>query len=85
MATKIEKARGYYLSSEKMFDYPLLKITVLTKTQNKPIRPTTSQIEQKLPETTSKNCETTHNHPKFQNWGNLEFSTRFRLSNFPIF
>ena len=45
------------------------------------MRPKTSQNKPKPAETTQKS-KTTRNDPKFQNWGNLEFSTTFRFSNF---
>ena len=46
------------------------------------LKPETSQNNPKPAKTTQKNCETTWNDPKFQNWGNMEFSTSFRFSNF---
>ena len=45
---------------------------VLTKTQNKPKRPETSQNELKPAETTPQKCKTTRNNPKFrENWNFL--------------
>ena len=41
-----------------------------------------SQKDPKPAKTTQKNSETTRNDPKFQNWGNPDFSTSFRFSNF---
>ena len=45
------------------------------------LKPGTSQNEPKPAKTTPQNCETTRNDPKFENWGNLKFSTSFRFSN----
>ena len=54
----------------------------LTKTENEPKRPKTNQNKPKPVKTTSKKCKTTQDHPKFQNLGNLEYSTSFYFSNF---
>ena len=46
------------------------------------LKPRTSQIDLIPAKMIQTNWETTRNDPKFQNWGNLEFSTSFCFSNF---
>ena len=48
------------------------------------LKPVTSQNEPKPAKTSQINCKTTWNDPKFQNLGNLKFSTSFRFSNFEL-
>ena len=52
---------------------------VLTKTRNEPTPAKTSRNQPKRP---PKSCKVTQIDTKFQNWGNLEFSTSLGFSNF---
>ena len=51
---------------------------ILTKTWTEPKWAETSQNNPKPAETTQKKLENDPKPPKFQNWGNLEYSNRFR-------